>query len=323
MDSSKSVKDQATDCMKEAVLIHLRNNEQNKLFFALAMGGIDPLFSKKAVFDNHDPDKQTLETEIVVDTLVNELRSKFRFVDLKNKHTEVVGTLGKGDLQKFDELAEIAFYFKVFSLALLVRYYDQDVAVTNQYKSILVSKKRQLVRFSKWGDIDNSAWVNVIQEFAIEKLHCGQVDSAIASFPDHIKDHVSNAWVGPCSRAFVISCLLKELNESSDNDLSKGHSTSNYKTIETGEDYEGYIQQLIQENVPGVTIQLTPKTGDQGADLIVCGSKVKIVVQAKYYGGKVGNTAVQEVTAAKSYYRADVSIVVTNSEYTDSARRLA
>ena len=66
-------------------------------------------------------------------------------------------------------------------------------------------------------------------------------------------------------------------------------------------------------------------SGDQGADLIAHTGLFgrKVVVQCKCYKGKVGNGAVQEVFAAKQYYRASIAIVATNSTFTDSARQLA
>jgi restriction system protein len=49
----------------------------------------------------------------------------------------------------------------------------------------------------------------------------------------------------------------------------------------------------------------------------------KIVLQAKRYTAKVGISAVQQITAAKSYYGANTGIVVTNNYYTGNAIELA
>ena len=68
---------------------------------------------------------------------------------------------------------------------------------------------------------------------------------------------------------------------------------------------------------------VTPKSGDQGADLIIEKYGLKFVVQCKFYNNPVGNKAVQEVIAAKGFYDAWGAIVVTNSDYTKSARQLA
>ena len=48
-----------------------------------------------------------------------------------------------------------------------------------------------------------------------------------------------------------------------------------------------------------------------------------VVAQAKFYMGKVGNGAIQEVNAAVKYYSADRGMVVTNSTFTKAAIDLA
>lgn len=73
----------------------------------------------------------------------------------------------------------------------------------------------------------------------------------------------------------------------------------------------------------GWSTRLTPKSGDQGADLIVNFNDMTGVVQCKLYSQPVGNSAVQEVIAAREYYKATIAIVVSNATYTNSARQLA
>lgn len=74
----------------------------------------------------------------------------------------------------------------------------------------------------------------------------------------------------------------------------------------------------------GYSVYHTPFSGDQGADLILTSKeKTRIAVQVKRYSGKVSNSAVQEVVAAKGFYKCTEGIVVTNSYFTDSAKQLA
>ena len=68
---------------------------------------------------------------------------------------------------------------------------------------------------------------------------------------------------------------------------------------------------------------ITKGSGDQGVDVIAEKSGAKIAIQAKCYTGSVGNSAVQEVVAGKSIYRAEQACVITNSEFTASAIELA
>ncbi|MDA9076218.1 restriction endonuclease [Burkholderiaceae bacterium] len=67
----------------------------------------------------------------------------------------------------------------------------------------------------------------------------------------------------------------------------------------------------------------TPKSGDQGADVICISGSHKLVVQCKLYSQPVGNSAVQEVISARIFYEADLAAVVTNVGFTSSAKTLA
>lgn len=94
-------------------------------------------------------------------------------------------------------------------------------------------------------------------------------------------------------------------------------------TSEIGIEFEKKLMEEISKVFPNARIEPTPKTGDQGADVLILIEGVKIVIQAKKYTGVVGNAAVQEVFAAKEYYEADYAMVVTSSRYTQSAGILA
>ncbi len=89
----------------------------------------------------------------------------------------------------------------------------------------------------------------------------------------------------------------------------------------SGTEFEQWLIASIRE-AGIVDAKPTKRTGDQGADIIVRQGRT-IVIQAKCYQQSVGNSAVQEVHAAKIYYAADEAWVVTNSTFTRSARELA
>ncbi|MBU4251639.1 MAG: PTS sugar transporter subunit IIA [Candidatus Omnitrophica bacterium] len=88
-----------------------------------------------------------------------------------------------------------------------------------------------------------------------------------------------------------------------------------------GHEFEEYVQKLF-ELLGYATIRM-PLTGDQGADLIISREGIKTAVQIKKYDGSVSNKAIQEVVAAKTYYKADKAMVVTNSSFTSGAIDLA
>jgi len=89
----------------------------------------------------------------------------------------------------------------------------------------------------------------------------------------------------------------------------------------TGPEFERWVADLLREH--GYAVETTKATGDQGADLIVTGKGIKTVVQVKFWSQPVGNSAVQEVVAAKPFYNAEDAWVVTNSTFTRSAIELA
>ncbi|MEG4984830.1 restriction endonuclease [Microcoleus sp. BR0-C5] len=89
----------------------------------------------------------------------------------------------------------------------------------------------------------------------------------------------------------------------------------------TGEEFEEFLACCFRNL--GYGVEMTPKTGDFGADLILSKARNKTVVQAKRYQGKVGNSAVQEVVSAVKYYGAQDAIVITNSMFTSNAHKLA
>lgn len=90
----------------------------------------------------------------------------------------------------------------------------------------------------------------------------------------------------------------------------------------SGVEFEALLEILFSRL--GYSVQTTPTTGDFGADLIaVHRDGRRIAVQAKRYSGNVGVAAVQEVVAAKQFYRCRSGIVVTNSEFTKAAHKLA
>ena len=90
----------------------------------------------------------------------------------------------------------------------------------------------------------------------------------------------------------------------------------------SGEEFEELLKYHFLEQ--GYKAQLTPKSHDYGADLVLKnGYGETIVVQAKRYGSTVGIKAIQEVIGARSYYNAQRAIVFTNNYFSNSAEQLA
>lgn len=89
----------------------------------------------------------------------------------------------------------------------------------------------------------------------------------------------------------------------------------------SGEEFEEFLAGLFRGQ--GYTVELTPITGDYGADLILNKDGQRICVQAKRYKGSVGVAAVQEALSGKSYFQCDAAWVVSTGTYTPNAQELA
>ncbi|GAA6620520.1 restriction endonuclease [Scytonema sp. NUACC26] len=89
----------------------------------------------------------------------------------------------------------------------------------------------------------------------------------------------------------------------------------------SGREFEEFLAKVFK--LLGYKVLLTQEKGDFGADLVVQKNSVKTVVQAKRYKGNVGVDAVYQVVGALGYYKADKSMVITNSKFTTAARELA
>ena len=88
-----------------------------------------------------------------------------------------------------------------------------------------------------------------------------------------------------------------------------------------GYTFESFLKYLFGNM--GYFAQNTPLSNDQGADLILTKDSEHIVVQAKRSKNKIGNKAVQEITASIKHYKVERGIVVTNNEFSDQAIVLA
>lgn len=89
----------------------------------------------------------------------------------------------------------------------------------------------------------------------------------------------------------------------------------------SGVEFEGFLAGLFRAQ--GYTAELTPTTGDYGADLILSKDERRIAVQAKRYMGSVGVQAVQEALSGQAYYQCHTAWVITTGAFTTNALELA
>lgn len=120
---------------------------------------------------------------------------------------------------------------------------------------------------------------------------------------------------------FFVRLIFKSITKSKANQF---FSQINLKTINclNGIDFEKLLELLFE--IMDFNVKCTPTTCDYGGDLIISNKTFSAVIQAKlYFKNLTGNKSVQEVYAAKEYYKADYAIVITNSTFTKPAINLA
>jgi len=89
----------------------------------------------------------------------------------------------------------------------------------------------------------------------------------------------------------------------------------------SGEEYEEYCKNILEQH--GWQVTVTPKSGDQGIDLIAAAADMSLCIQCKRHSQPVGNSAVQQAFSGKQHYGGTHAAVVTNAGFTQSAKQLA
>ena len=88
-----------------------------------------------------------------------------------------------------------------------------------------------------------------------------------------------------------------------------------------GYEFEEYLKCLFFYS--DYNAEITKKSRDYGADLILTKGEETIVVQAKRYNKTVGSKCVSEIVGAKRHYNATDAWVITNSHFSMQAETLA
>lgn len=86
-------------------------------------------------------------------------------------------------------------------------------------------------------------------------------------------------------------------------------------------EFESFCAKILREN--DWAASTTKGSGDQGIDVIAEKNGITAIFQCKKYSSPIGNKAVQEAIAGKVFASADYAFVVSNAEYTPSAKELA
>ncbi|WP_170360275.1 restriction endonuclease [Ruegeria arenilitoris] len=88
-----------------------------------------------------------------------------------------------------------------------------------------------------------------------------------------------------------------------------------------GHEFERWVSESLEAF--GWDATVTQGSGDQGVDVLAEKNGIKVAIQCKLYSSAVGNKAVQEAHSGKAYYGSDYAAVLSNADFTSSAKDLA
>jgi len=160
----------------------------------------------------------------------------------------------------------------------------------------LTVKRKQLTVKMSYGLVDTSKWVD---EMAFFIRHV--VSPEVGAFRG---ENLRRVYEAIESATSLFDSLTPQLSPAMD-----------------AVEYERFVAALLSSR--GWDTRLTKGSGDQGVDVIAEKQGVKAVIQCKLYSYPVGNDAVQQVIAGRTFYNGHVAAVVTNATFTSSARQLA
>lgn len=186
------------------------------------------------------------------------------------------------------------------------------------FQDVLERKKSQSLYSDDYGIVRVDAWLRELEYFVSSVLFpldtsaLGDLEEEFVSSPSYLLfANIHNSEIADHWTYFVDSCVAAETRQ----------AHSEFDEFMTGHEYEHYIADLIREL--GWTANVTPGSGDHGADVIAERDGTRIAIQCKLYSSPVGNKSVQEAFSAKSFYDCDDACVVTNANFTLAAKKAA
>src|SRR6056297_3630201 len=117
----------------------------------------------------------------------------------------------------------------------------------------------------------------------------------------------------------AIKLVLTEAEKLADQRANEGFVASDVPV--DGFEFEQWGAEALQKF--GWKAQATQGSGDQGIDVVATKEGINLGIQCKRYAGSVGNKAVQEAYSGAKHMGLEHAAVLTNAEFTKSAKELA
>ena len=226
-------------------------------------------------------------------------------LELQSKLVDKYGITVEIDWECFDKYPNFSVAKKAFEQYITKLFInDHDV---------LKRKRNQMVYIDEFDEYNFKDFYKYIWEKYIED----RISPKVFLFKEFLIDYCDREWTRNLSTVDIYDeCLDKMIDA-----IYEDRSSDNNLDTDDPYEYESLVANKLCEL--GWKAYATSGSGDQGADVIAERHGRRYVIQCKLYSKPVGNKAVQEVTSARCYYEAFGAVVVTNNDYTKSARQLA
>ena len=182
--------------------------------------------------------------------------------------------------------------------------------VVSEHLETLIAKRIHLISIDDYGISDVTKWNKEVAFFFNNIVLPHFADD------EQLQLSVNNDEINSLILQFIEAPVIQNVPK-----YKKDEWMSGFTTGISPRDFEHWCASALSSR--GWVTKATPASGDQGADVIAERDGQRAVIQCKLYTAPVGNKAVQEVFAAKSYYNGTIAAVISTSGYTSSAKTLA
>lgn len=226
---------------------------------------------------------------------------------LRSLHAERKCKNDKGRTQLLGQLegAAVGPVIKVLDTDGLKTMLSSVDDAISKYSETLSVRRRQTQFPGEYGQVENEKWIKEVVRFIDRNPEVSTALEALSRIT--VQSGLTIDW------RTVVAQRIDELIEPAT--VLPDVASSDGGSLEHA--------CLLALQDAGWSATLTPATGDQGVDILAKKNEISVAIQCKNYRAPVGNGAVQEVHAGKSFYEADVAAVVSPSGYTPSATQLA
>ncbi|CAK7192667.1 hypothetical protein COMNV_00872 [Commensalibacter sp. Nvir] len=232
------------------------------------------------------------------------LESRIQFVLNEHKLSHYYSLLKESLILKIEEVTSDYNTVAQDNLDKARNCCEEDI----EKNALALSIKRSQLSFQdEYGTWNCEKWHNERERFLESRIQFVLNEHKLSHYYSLLKESLILKIEEVTSRSKFIE---KSLNDS-----------DQYSPTMKPYDYERFCAKLLRQC--GWEAMATQASGDQGADVVAVKNSIRMVIQCKLYSSPVGNSAVQEIVAARSFYDAQHALVVSNATYTNAATQLA